>query len=67
MRYISPYNPMSNPVESTMREIGKVLRAQCHTKQISWEIHLPHLEIMLNNTNHSSTESLPVILHEKPH
>ena len=32
----SPYNPQSNPVERTMREIGRILRAKCNKNHNSW-------------------------------
>ena len=59
------YNHQSNPVERTMKEIGRILRAYCHKNQASWLQYLQAMEQTINSTYHSSTKMIPYELENK--
>lgn len=56
-------HPQSNPVERSMREIGKLFRTFCSEKHQSWAKYVPDIQTMLNITTHSSTGFTPRELH----
>ena len=60
-----PYNPQSNPVERTIREQGRGIRAYCHAKHTSWVAVIQRLIIIINHTVHNSTKFTPAQIEGK--
>lgn len=56
-------HPQSNPVERTMREIGRILRTYCSDRHTRWARFVTYVEDCLNLTTHNSTEYIPYYLH----
>jgi len=60
--FTTTYHPESNPVERTNREIGRILRAYCHSKHTTWVKWIENIEFWLNNTTHHFTGSTPQLI-----
>ena len=61
--YSSIRHPQSNPVERTMREIGRVLRTYCGAQHTKWATYINFMQDCLNLTTHQSTGFTPYQLH----
>ena len=61
--YSSIRHPQSNPVERTMREIGRILRIYCSERHTNWAKHVDFVQDCLNYTTHQSTGVSPFLLH----
>ena len=55
----TPYNPKSNPVERSHRELGKTLRAMAADMNQSWQEALPQAVFALNTTTAVATGIAP--------
>lgn len=56
-------HPQSNPVERSMREIGRILRTYCSEQHTKWAKYVKFVEDCLNLTAHQSTGYIPHQLH----
>lgn len=56
-------HPKSNPVERTMRELGRLFRTLCADRHTRWAKHVKDMEFFLNITTHMSTGFSPLELH----
>ena len=56
-------HPQSNPVERTMRELGRLFRTYCSHKHTSWARHVSLVQDCLNLLVHKSTNAVPYYLH----
>lgn len=56
-------HPQSNPVERTMRELGRFFRTYCAQKHTSWSKYVPLIQDCLNLMSHQSTGAVPYELH----
>lgn len=56
-------HPQSNPVERSMREIGRILRTYCSGQHTKWAKYVKFVEECLNLTIHQSTGYTPHQLH----
>lgn len=56
-------HPQSNPVERSMREIGRILRTYCSDKHTKWAQYVKFVEDCANMTVHQSTGYAPYHLH----
>lgn len=61
--FSSVRHPQSNPVERTMRELGKLFRTYCSERHTGWAPHLPYVQDCLNLLRHQSTGEVPYELH----
>lgn len=61
--YSSVRHPKSNPVERTMRELGRFFRTYCSETHTKWACVLPDINNWLNLTVHSVTGFTPHELH----
>nr|CAI5844545.1 unnamed protein product [Callosobruchus analis] len=61
--HTSEYFPQGNITERVNREIGRMLRAFCHTKHTKWAFMLDEVESCLNSVIHESTGFAPILLH----
>lgn len=57
--YCSVRHPQANPVERSMRELGRLFRAFCYSKQKRWAWELPKIREVLNSVVHESTGYSP--------
>lgn len=53
------YHPQSNLAERPLREVGRILRAYCHTNHVSWINYLETVESCLNEAHHDSIGMTP--------
>ena len=56
-------HPQSNPVERTMREIGRIMRTYCSSQHTKWTSYVKFVEDCINYTTHQSTGFTPFMLH----
>lgn len=56
-------HPQSNPVERTMRELGRFFRTLCSERHTSWAKYVPMIQNCLNVVSHHSTGLVPYTLH----
>ena len=56
-------HPQSNPVERTMREMGRIFRTYCSEKHTKWARFVDFVQYCLNLTVHQSTGYTPCFLH----
>ena len=56
-------HPQSNPVERSMREIGRILPTYCYDKHTKWAKYVKFVENCLNLTTYQSTRYTPFSLH----
>lgn len=56
-------HPQSNPVERTMRELGRFFRTYCAQKHTAWSKYVPLIQNCLNIMSHQSTGAVPYELH----
>lgn len=61
--FSSMRHPKSNPVERTMRELGRLFRTLCADRHTRWAKHVKDMEFFLNITTHMSTGFSPLELH----
>ena len=61
--YSSIRHPQSNPVERTMREIGRILRTYCADRHTKWASYVNYVQDCINYTTHQSTGFTPYYLH----
>ena len=61
--YSSIRHPQSNPVERTMREIGRIFRIYCSEQHTKWASYVNFVQDCLNYTTHQSTGFTPYTLH----
>lgn len=61
--FSSVRHPQSNPVERTMRELGRIFRTYCTQKHTSWGRHVSFAQDCLNYSCHMSTGEIPYELH----
>lgn len=61
--FSSVRHPQSNPVERTMRELGRIFRTYCAGKHTSWGRHVSFAQDCLNYSFHMSTGEIPYELH----
>lgn len=59
VKYISAYHPSSNPVERSMREIGRLCRAYCHHNHRTWGKFVQEFESVMNTWTHETTGFSP--------
>lgn len=59
----SVYFPQGNMVERANREIGRLLRALCHTNHKKWSYVIDQISTWINRAIHSSTGYSPEELH----
>lgn len=64
LKYTSPYNPQSNPIERVMRELGRLLRVFIHNKLKEWPKAINKIEEVINSTVHESTGLCPYQFHD---
>ncbi|KAF2890253.1 hypothetical protein ILUMI_15920, partial [Ignelater luminosus] len=50
------YHPQGNMTERVNREIGRILRAFCHTKHTKWATMTAQVEVWLNQAVHKNAE-----------
>ena len=65
--YSSIRHPQSNPVERSMREIGRILRTYCSERHTNWDTHVSFVQDCLKFTTHQSTGFTPFYLHYGKH
>ena len=65
--YSSIRNLQSNPVERTMREIGRILRTYCSERHTRWATQIESVQDCMNYTTHQSTGFTPFYLHFQKH
>lgn len=56
-------HPQSNPVERTMRELGRYFRTFCANKHTGWACHVSKIQDCLNLVTHESTGMSPYEIH----
>lgn len=56
-------HPQSNPVERTMRELGRFFRAYCSSRHTSWSNYVSKIEDWLNITINDTTGMSPYTVH----
>ncbi|XP_011697582.1 PREDICTED: uncharacterized protein LOC105455741 [Wasmannia auropunctata] len=61
--FSSVRHPQSNPVERTMRELGRFFRTFCAEQHTKWAKYVKEIENILNLTTHSSTGYIPYEIH----
>ena len=61
--YSSIRHPQSNPVERTMREIGRILRTYCSDQHTKWAPYVKFVQDCINYTTHQSTGFSPFTMH----
>lgn len=61
--YSTIRHPQSNPVERTMRELGRFFRTYCAHKHTSWARYISKIQECLNLMYHQSTGAVPLTLH----
>lgn len=61
--YSSVRHPVANPVERTMKELGRLCRAYCANSHKSWATWIVTFEKWLNNVEHLITKQTPENLH----
>lgn len=61
--HTSAYYPQGNPTERVNREIGRLLRAFCHSQHSKWAVIVKTVEGWLNQVIHSCTGFTPNELH----
>ena len=61
--YSSISHPQSNPVERTMREIGRILRTYCANRHTKWASYVNYVQDCINYTAHQSTRFTSYYLH----
>lgn len=63
VRHTSVYFPQGNLTERFNREIGRLIRALCHSQHTKWSYVIPQIEYWLNRSYHSGTGFTPYELH----
>lgn len=63
VRFSSIRHPQSNPVERTMRELGRFFRTFCADRHTSWARYVNMIQDCLNLMAHQSTGAVPYVLH----
>ena len=61
--YSSIRHPQSNPVERTMRKIGRILQTYCSDQHTKWASYANFVQDCVNFTTHQSTGFSPFTLH----
>lgn len=56
-------HPQSNPVERTMRELGRMFRTFCANRHTGWARYVPVIQNCPNLVSHHSTGLVPYTLH----
>ena len=56
-------HPQSNPVERTMRELGRIFRTYCADRHTKWARLVPFVQDCINMMVHQSTGFTPDFLH----
>jgi hypothetical protein len=62
LSYTAIRHPQANPVERSMRELGRLARAYCSNQHTSWCKYLPKFEYWTNSTIHHTTQHVPADL-----
>lgn len=60
--YTTVRNPRPNITERVNKELGRIFRSYCHKSHKSWNVILPKIEKLYNNTYHDSTGFTPNLI-----